>query len=292
MFQFRQNLQSRASARHGRHCGFTLIELLVVIAIIAILAAMLLPALTKAKIKAQGILCMSNHKQLLVAWRMYADDNGDRVPYAYADNTGGLEPYAWITGILNFDGGNPANWDIQNNITKSPLWPYCGKSPGIWKCPADFSTVKPASGPFRGQSVARVRSMSMNMYVGGLVGTDGGWGPTRKVYQKVGEMLDPGPSRTWVLMDEREDSINDGFFVVYMDGYPDPATTQIIDFPASYHNRAGGLSFGDGHSEIKKWLDGRTTRRMVPNMDLSSFRGPSPNNADVVWLQDRTTRKK
>ena len=291
-------LLKKTSDHSSRPGGFTLIELLVVIAIIAILAGMLLPALARAKTKAQGIQCMTNHRQLMLAWRMYSEDNGDRIPYAYADGGVG-QPYAWMSGILDLDGGNRANWDIENNITKSPIWPYCGKSTGIFKCPADQATVKPTTGPFQGKTVPRVRSMSMSNWVGGngnlpynsKGGQDGGWsGPEWRVYRKLGDMLDPGPSRTWVLLDEREDSINDAFFVTEMRGYPDPKTTYIVDYPASYHGGAGGFSFADGHSEIRKWLDGRTTPK-VKKGTMIPLNVTSPNNKDVVWMQDRATRK-
>ena len=135
----------------------------------------------------------------------------------------------------------------------------------------------------------------MNNWVGGP-GWDssGAWRPRDKsgwlVYLKTTDMNDPGPTMTWVFLDERNDSINDGYFVVDMAGYPDKATSwRIVDYPASYHNRAGGFSFADGHSEIKKWSDPRTMPKLSKN-DIP-LNVASANNRDVYWMQERSTRK-
>src|SRR5256885_15849346 len=137
---------ARRSRRHRRGRGFTLIELLVVIAIIAILAAMLLPVLGKAKTKSQGISCLNNTKQLTLAWRMWADDNNDLLLTCLDNDGSGFlkDRPNWITGNLDFSGSR-ANWDFENDITKSPMWPYTGKSAGIYKCPADKSLVNTSS---------------------------------------------------------------------------------------------------------------------------------------------------
>jgi prepilin-type processing-associated H-X9-DG protein len=101
-------------------------------------------------------------------------------------------------------------------------------------------------------------------------------------------MIAPGPSKTFVLLDEREDSINDGYFVVEMDGWPNSATTKIVDFPASYHGGSGGLSFADGHSEIHKWRDPDT----MPPISVDITGKTDPNNADIMWLQERSSQQK
>ncbi len=264
------------------HFGFTLIELLVVIAIIAILAGMLLPALGKAKTKAQGIQCMNNTRQMLLAWRLYVDDNLDRVVPSFGF------PGTWIEGNLDFNGGNRSNWDVNQDIVRSPLWKYCGKSAGIWKCPADQSTVKN-----QGTVYPRVRSISMS---GWFKSTDvGGFSDATapshyRIYERATDLTDPGPSQTWLFMDEREDSINDGEMIVGMYGYPDnPGRHTIVDYPASYHNRAAGIAFADGHSEIKRWLDPRTTP-ILKRGALLSLNTPTPKNPDCFWLMERTTR--
>lgn len=271
---------SRKSTQNARRGAFTLIELLVVIAIIAILAGMLLPGLAKAKQKAQGILCMSNGKQMGLAYTLFCGDNQDVLPGNLDGGTGaGQTNVTWCVGWLDNTTYTPDNTNTIF-LMNSQLGKYAG-SVGVYKCPADRSLNRGKTG------VPRVRSISMNGYLGerGAPYTSG--------YTQFKKLADiQKASGTWVFLDEREDGINDGWFAVNMDGYDPirPTAYTIVDFPASYHNGAGGLSFVDGHSEIRKWLDPRT-RPVLKFGQALSLGQASPNNNDVAWLQERTSVK-
>jgi prepilin-type N-terminal cleavage/methylation domain-containing protein/prepilin-type processing-associated H-X9-DG protein len=259
--------------------GFTLIELLVVIAIIAILAAMLLPALSKAKTKSQGISCLNNTKQLTLAWRLYSDDSTDNL-LGCQDGMPNGRPN-WISGWLDFSGA-AVNWDINQNITKSPLWPYTGKNAAIYKCPADQATVLHA-----GQRVPRVRSNSMSQVFGfGSWLTSARW----RIYDKLSGIV--MPTKTFVLVDEHPDSINDAAFATQSDGADAKSTAMIVDFPASYHNGACGFSFGDGHSEIHKWVGSKIKAPVHYNDNLQLGVPAGDSWVDVSWMAQNATVSK
>lgn len=291
--------------------AFTLIELLVVITIIGILVALLVPALTRAKAQAHGAGCQNSLKQMTLAWRMYAEDNNDWV-------VANLESHvmagwqSWVRGILSLDVG-PANpYAVPEDSTNvaflrsSPLYEYVN-SLGSWRCPADKSTRT-----LGGQRLLRTRSLSMNVMLGtgqypsGILARDlRPWLPwAGRAIQRISDLKDPSPIQCFVFLDEREDSIDTSLFAVMPNGLrppPEPvepansAAYRLFDYPGSYHDGAGSLSFADGHTESHRWLDERTRPKPVKDRMISprDFANgiASPHNRDVHWLQDRTFQR-
>ena len=265
-----------------RRRGFTLIELLVVIAIIAILEALLLPALTVAKVKAKGIQCMSNLNQLQLVFLMYPDDNGDKV--TSSGYTQPVEPTAWVNGWEDFNGNNPDNTDPRT-LTDPNRAKFATYLTGVevYKCPADRSMVIANA-----KATPRLRSMSMGQQWAGPgnwldPAGDNGVSKKYRVYYKKTQV--DNPEMRFVFLDEHPDSINAGGFANMM--VVTPASARIVDFSASYYNGAGGISFCDGHAEIRKWRDPRTKPPPKYNDNLQ-LNVASPNNQDMIWLAERT----
>jgi prepilin-type N-terminal cleavage/methylation domain-containing protein/prepilin-type processing-associated H-X9-DG protein len=270
----------RASCSFG---AFTLIELLVVIAIIAILAAMLLPALSRAKLKAQGISCLNNSKQLMIGWQMYAGDNTDRLVYNKGGFTVATDLQIWAAGTL--DWGNSSLNTNTALLTRALLASYVGNNFRIYKDPAD--TYTSLAGP-------RVRSYSMNGFVGPR--DDNGTVYNSKFRQYFKHTDFTKPSNIYVLLDEHPDSINDSLYIVAAEGKLDSiysgSSPAWRDMPANFHNKACGFAFADGHSEIKRWLDPFTADQAVKKDGRFAIAQPIPTGEgkrDITWVADHSS---
>lgn len=263
--------------------AFTLLELLVVIAIIAILASLLLPAISQAKARAQQTYCLNNHRQLALAWGLYADDHADRAPLNLdgIDNLGA--PTNWVAGTM-LRASDQRNSAWLTDRAHSLLAPYAPMS-GLYKCPADRTR--------------NVRSVSMNCRLapfrvtGEAPSWNGGGGTNFHTYYRRGEI--GTLSEILLIFDERSDSINDASFATDLsntlspEGNGTPKPYALIDYPARYHGGNGIFSFTDGHTEARKWTD---PALLVPLGRAQTRIQISEDSADLRWLQAHSAEPK
>jgi prepilin-type processing-associated H-X9-DG protein len=261
------------------------------------LTVLALKTLASGLMETHSAICLNNLRRLTLSWQLFAEDNSGRLVGNLdggAVSTLSNSNRTWVLGWIDSSGmtlssGFPVAYGGRGNTNTfvltqlSPLAPYHERSADVFKCPAD-----PGLG--NGTSGAPVaRSYSMNSYMGPGSST---WTSGYRRYSAQQDLLDPVPSRAFLFLDERADGINDGCLFVDMIGYDpmQPSRRQIIDFPAMYHDRSANFSFADGHVESRRWTDPRTTP--TQRLGIQLIVGvASPNNADVLWIQERTSRR-